>query len=94
VLVYGDAKAWRIAAAFPSPTAATMSWYEGLLDLNVLPDAVVRLGIRKLLRDRLAMEDYVRAAATGPPPSPAAANRLHVRRCSSQRRSRGPRRPG
>ena len=39
-----------------------MSWYEPVLDLNLLPDAVLRVGIRKLLRDRLAQEDHVRRA--------------------------------
>jgi hypothetical protein len=39
------------------------SWYEPVLDWNVLPDAILRLGIRKLLRDRLAQEDHVRTRA-------------------------------
>ena len=41
-----------------------MSWYDPVLDLNVLPDPVLRFGIRKLLRDRLAQEDHVRAPAS------------------------------
>jgi cyclopropane-fatty-acyl-phospholipid synthase len=32
-------------------------WYEKLIDAGRVPDAVLRLGIRKLLSDRLREED-------------------------------------
>ena len=45
------------APASPSPKDSRPNFLDRLLEANVLPDPLIRFGIRRLLRERLAEEE-------------------------------------
>src|SRR5438270_847505 len=49
-------------SALPSKRATPAPWYEPLLDRDLVPDTLIRVGIRQLIRQRLRDEDKHDAA--------------------------------